>query len=102
MLYLENAEINIHFPISPWMVYKFVYMVLLVVMIVVDILTIIFKCQMDREPSSIGIICCIFMAALCNRVGHYIFACAFFSFFPRLIPAVGDWIAAILPHIVWL
>jgi len=23
------------------------------------------------------------------------------SFFPRLISAVGDWMSAILPHMVW-
>jgi len=64
----------------------------------------------------------IFMAALCNRGGHYIFAlwlwspyvigqtiifssCSFFLlsifFFPRLISAVGDWMFTILWHMVW-
>jgi len=45
-----------------------------------------------------------FMAALCNRTGHYIFALwflsFFFFFFPRLISAVADWMSTILPHIV--
>jgi len=51
----------------------------------------------------------IFMAALCNRVGHYIFILRFFLlsiclfiffYFPRLISAVADWMSAILPHMV--
>jgi len=46
------------------------------------------------------------MAAPRNRAGHYIFAPWFLSssvyrFFPRLISAVGDWMSAILPHMVW-
>ena len=48
------------------------------------------------------------MAALWNRAGHYIFALWFLSsfflsssFFPRLISAVGDWMSAILPHMMW-
>jgi len=47
----------------------------------------------------------LIMVALCNRADHYIFALWFLSFFllffPRLISAVGDWISAILPHMVW-
>jgi len=49
----------------------------------------------------------IFMAALCNREGHYIFALWFLllsiypSFFRHLISAVADWMSAILPHMVW-
>jgi len=67
----------------------------------------------------------LFMAGLCNRAGHYIFALWFLSsfmvalcnretiyifmlflllssfLFPRLISAVGDWMSAILPHMVW-
>jgi len=50
----------------------------------------------------------IFMAALCNRCGHYILPCDFylllsssFFFFPPLISAVGDWMSTILPHMVW-
>jgi len=42
--------------------------------------------------------------ALWNRADHYIFALWFlllFSFFPRLISAVADWMSAILPHMVW-
>ena len=42
------------------------------------------------------------MAALCNRAGHYIFACGFFllsiyllSFFPRLISAATGWMSTI-------
>jgi len=47
------------------------------------------------------------MANLWNTAGNYIFASGFYlSFFfsiflPRLISAVGDWISAILPHIIW-
>ena len=50
----------------------------------------------------------LFTAALCNREGHIYFhpvVCSsssfFLSFFPRLISAVGDWMSAILPHMVW-
>ena len=48
------------------------------------------------------------MVALCNRADHYIFALwllsssFFFSSFPRLISAVGDWMSTIFPHMVWL
>jgi len=47
------------------------------------------------------------MVALWNRADHYIFALwlllSFFLLFsfPRLISAVGDWMSAILPHMVW-
>jgi len=46
----------------------------------------------------------LFMVVLCNRADHYILPCGFFllSFFPRLISAVGDWMSAILRHMVWL
>jgi len=43
-----------------------------------------------------------FMVALCNTADHIYFhpvVCSFF--FPRLISAVGDWMSAILPHMVW-
>ena len=50
----------------------------------------------------------LFMAALCNRAGHYIFALWFLSiflscyiFFPRLISAAADWMSNILRHLVW-
>jgi len=54
----------------------------------------------------------LFMAALCNRAGHYIFAlmpCGFFLllsiylsiFFPRLISAATDWMSTILLHMAW-
>ena len=47
----------------------------------------------------------LFMAALCNRAGHYIFALWFrllsSIFFSRLISAVADWMSTILPHMVW-
>jgi len=52
-----------------------------------------------------------FMATLCNRAGHYIFALWFLllsiffylssSFFPRLISAFADWMFTILLHMVW-
>ena len=47
--------------------------------------------------------CDFVMVALWNRADHYIFALWFllsFFFFPRLISAVGDWMSAILPHMV--
>jgi len=47
----------------------------------------------------------IYMATLCNRAGHYIFALWFllsvYLFFPRVISAVADWMSAILAHMVW-
>jgi len=45
----------------------------------------------------------LFMAAQCNRAGHYILALWFvsFFFFPRLISAAADWMSTILPHMVW-
>ena len=47
----------------------------------------------------------IFMAAVCNRAGHYIFALWFLSFFlfffPRLTLVAADWMSTILPHMVW-
>jgi len=47
----------------------------------------------------------IFMADLCNRAGHYIFALWFlllsFFLFPRLISTVAQWMSAILPCTVW-
>jgi len=49
-----------------------------------------------------------FMAALWNRVGHYIFILWFLFFllpssifFPRLISAVAGWMSTILQHMVW-
>ena len=50
---------------------------------------------------------CVFrfiMVALWNRADHYIIAWWFllsFFFFSRLISAVGDWMSAIIPHMVW-
>jgi len=49
----------------------------------------------------------IFMTALCNRAGHYIFALWFllFSIFfissPNLSHRRLDWMSTILPHMVW-
>ena len=49
---------------------------------------------------------CVFMAAPCNRGPLYFcpvvssFYLSFF-FFPRLIPAVADWMYTIVPHMVW-
>jgi len=45
----------------------------------------------------------LFMAALWNRAGHYIFALFLLSssFFPRLISAVADWMSTILPRMMW-
>jgi len=46
-----------------------------------------------------------FIIALWNRADHYILPCGFFflsfCFFARLISAVGDWMSAILPYMVW-
>jgi len=41
-----------------------------------------------------------FMVALCNRQTIFILSFVLL-FFPRLISAVGDWMSAILPHMVW-
>jgi len=43
------------------------------------------------------------MIALWNRADHYIFIVWFllFSFCPRLISTVADWMSTILPHMVW-
>ena len=47
----------------------------------------------------------IFIAALWNRAGHYIFALWFLLlssiFFRRLISDVADWMSTILLHMVW-
>jgi len=46
----------------------------------------------------------LFMVALCNRADHYIFILfllLLLFLFPRLISAVGDWMFAILRHMVW-
>jgi len=45
------------------------------------------------------------MAAICNTAGHIYFILWFLlssSFFPCLISAVGDWMSAVLPHMMWL
>jgi len=46
----------------------------------------------------------VFLAALCYRAGHYVFAQWFLllssSFFPLLISAVADWMSTILLHVV--
>jgi len=43
------------------------------------------------------------MAALRNKVGHYIFVLWFLllSFFPCLFSVVADWMCTILLHMVW-
>jgi len=48
------------------------------------------------------------MAAPCSSCGHYIFVRGFFylllsifSFLPRLISSVADWMSTILLHMVW-
>ena len=44
----------------------------------------------------------IIMAALRSRCGHYILQLWFLhSFFSRLFSAVGHWMSAIFPHIMW-
>jgi len=65
--------------------------------------------QVSRFRTANGPICYngpLFMAALWNRPGHYIFVHGFFlsssSFFiPRLISAAADWMSTILPRMVW-
>ena len=65
----------------------------------------------DRTTTTAAV---LFMAALRNRAGHYIFALWFllllflllllllsFYLFPRLISALADWISTILLHMVW-
>ena len=62
-----------------------------------------------NQLHSTDVLQAIVMVALWNRADHYIFALWFLlsffflslSSFPRLISAVGDWISAILPHMVW-
>jgi len=50
---------------------------------------------------------CVFMAAVCNKAGHYIFALwilsfsIYLSFIPRLISVAADWMSTILRHMVW-
>jgi len=42
------------------------------------------------------------MVALWYRADHILsFVLSFFFFFSRIISAVGDWMSAILPHMVW-
>jgi len=66
----------------------------------------------DTTAYIICIICLVyvlvFMAALWNRAGHYIFALwflllsFFLSFFsPHLISTVAGWMSTILAHMVW-
>jgi len=64
------------------------------------------KSQKTNPNSNVLFEVRIFMAILWKRAGHYIFALWFLSFFllpffPRLISAVGDLMATILPHMVW-
>jgi len=59
--------------------------------------------QITRSSCKLSL---LVMVALRSRCEHYIFALIsifllFSSFFPRLITAVGDWMSAILPHMVW-
>jgi len=42
----------------------------------------------------------LFIAAVWNRAGHYIFVLWFFFFFPRF-SVVADWMSTIFPHMVW-
>ena len=42
-----------------------------------------------------------FMAALWNRVGHYIFVLLFLHLLSFFRTAVGDWMSTILPHMMW-
>jgi len=64
-----------------------------------------FTDRMSYEANKPGF--SFFMAAPCNRAGHYIFALwflfssSFFFSFPRLISAVRDWMSTVLRHMVW-
>jgi len=59
-------------------------------------------------PPCVADVDIIFMAALCNKADHYIFALWILSFFlyslfylfPRLISAAADWMSTILPHMI--
>jgi len=42
----------------------------------------------------------LFMAALWNRVGHYICVLLFLHLL-FFLTAVGDWMSTILPHMMW-
>jgi len=72
----------------------------------------------DRRATAYSDVCqklsLLFMAALCNRAGHYIFALWFLHLllsssiffyllllFHRLISAVAGWMSTILLHMVW-
>jgi len=59
----------------------------------------------QRSPTEASDLLRIIMVAQWNSADHYIFALWFllllFSFFPRLISAVADWMSAILTHMLW-
>ena len=75
----------------------------------VSIMKLFFLGRQSRTKTKADFLCeSVFMTALCNRAGHYIFAMCFFLYlssifvvFPRLISAVADWMSTILPHMVW-
>jgi len=57
-------------------------------------------------PSFFLVALVVIMAAMRSRCGRYIYVCFLsffflFSFFPRLISAVADWMSSIVPHMVW-
>ena len=73
-----------------------------------DILKVLYIHTLDALTVVFKYFFLLFMAALWNRAGHYIFGlwfllCSFFlsSFFPSLISAVAVWISTILPHMMW-
>jgi len=63
--------------------------------------------RLEMQPTVIYNASVLFIAALCNRAGHYILPCGFYLLFlsiylfPRLISAVADWMTTILTHMVW-
>jgi len=70
----------------------------------VSIMKLFFLGRQSRTKTKADFLCeSVFMTALCNRAGHYIFAMWFLLsifFFPRLISAVADWMSVIPPHMV--
>jgi len=77
-------------------------------MLTISIVMTALRSRRGRSILQLWLLSSFFMSALCNMAGHYIFALWFlllsfflFFFFPRLISAVGDWMSAILAHMVW-
>jgi len=65
------------------------------------VVLVITACSELRKVLFLGHQSVLFMAALWNRAGHYIFILSFLLSSPRLISAVTDRMSTILPHMVW-